>query len=67
MVLFSGVHYYTGQMLNMEKITRLAHRKGCFVGFDLAHAVGNVELELHNWNIDFAAWCTYKVVLYMVI
>ncbi|CAG8518691.1 1271_t:CDS:2 [Funneliformis mosseae] len=60
LVLFSGVHYYTGQFFKMKKITQAAQRKGCIVGFDLSHAVGNVVLKLHKWGIDFAAWCSYK-------
>ncbi|KAH9484228.1 Kynureninase [Psilocybe cubensis] len=62
LVLFSGIQYYTGQWFPMQSITKKAQDKGCICGWDLAHAVGNVPLELHNWNVDFAAFCTYKYV-----
>ncbi|THH02126.1 hypothetical protein EW145_g6790 [Phellinidium pouzarii] len=60
LVLFPGIQYYTGQWFPMESITRAAKANGCMCGWDLAHAVGNVPIELHNWNIDFAVWCSYK-------
>jgi kynureninase len=59
-VLFGGVNYYTGQVFDMAAITTAAHKAGAVAGFDLAHAAGNVKLQLHNWNVDFACWCSYK-------
>ena len=60
LVLLPGVQYYSGLAFDIGAITRLAQAKGCAVGFDLAHAVGNLVLRLHDWNVDFAVWCTYK-------
>lgn len=60
LVLFSGVNYYTGQLFNIKEITAAAHKAGAHAGFDLAHAAGNVPLQLHEWNADFACWCSYK-------
>ncbi|MFN8366252.1 MAG: kynureninase [Candidatus Kapaibacterium sp.] len=60
LVHLSAVHYYVGQWYDMQAITNAAHSVGAHIGWDLAHAIGNVPLELHNWNVDYAAWCSYK-------
>jgi kynureninase len=59
-VMFGGVNFFTGQLLEIEKITAAAQKHGVLAGFDLAHAIGNVPLSLHDWNVDFAIWCSYK-------
>lgn len=59
-VMIGGVNYFTGQVFDMQKITAVAQAAGAYCGWDLAHGVGNVELKLHEWNVDFAAWCSYK-------
>jgi kynureninase len=60
MVLFGGINYYTGQLYDLKKITAAAQKVGAIAGFDLAHVTGNVPLQLHDWGVDFAAWCSYK-------
>jgi len=59
-VIFGGVNYYSGQVFDMQAITKAAHEAGTYCGFDLAHAAGNIPLQLHDWNVDFACWCSYK-------
>lgn len=60
LVMIGGVNYYTGQVFDMATITKAAHGVGALAGFDLAHAAGNIKLDLHKWNVDFACWCSYK-------
>lgn len=60
LVFLSGVQYYTGQFFDIKSITEAGHKAGAYVGWDLAHAMGNLPLELHGWDVDFATWCSYK-------
>jgi len=59
-VIFGGANFFTGQLFDIKKITAAAHKHGIIAGFDLAHAIGNIPLSLHDWNVDFAVWCSYK-------
>ncbi len=60
LVMFGGINYYTGQVFDMQAICAAAHKAGAYCGFDLAHAAGNIPLALHDWDVDFACWCSYK-------
>ena len=60
LVIFGGVNYLTGQLFDMKSITEAAHKAGAYAAYDLAHAAGNVELKMHEWDVDFACWCSYK-------
>lgn len=62
LIMLPGIQYYSGQLFDMPTITRYAQDRGIMVGWDLAHAAGNVDVKLHEWNVDFATWCTYKYI-----
>lgn len=62
LILLPGIQYYTGQLFDIKNITARAQSHGIISGWDLAHTVGNVDIELHNWDVDFAVWCNYKYV-----
>lgn len=62
LILLSAIQFYTGQYFDIERITKHAHDHGILIGWDCAHAAGNVDLQLHDWNVDFAAWCSYKYI-----
>ncbi|HOZ87041.1 MAG TPA: kynureninase [Bacteroidia bacterium] len=60
LIMIGGVNYFSGQVFDMKRITAAGHKAGAIVGFDLAHGAGNIDLQLHDWQVDFAAWCSYK-------
>ncbi len=60
LIMIGGVNYFSGQVFDMKSIVEAGHKAGAIVGFDLAHGAGNLKLQLHDWNVDFAAWCSYK-------
>lgn len=60
LILLPGIQYYSGQFFDMKKITAFAHSRGVLIGWDCAHAAGNIDLKLHDWDVDFAVWCSYK-------